>query len=573
MNKTELFIEKAIKIHGDKYDYSKVEYINAKEKVIIICKIHGEFIQTPNKHLQNQNCSQCSKKPKLNMEEFIKRANIKYNNLYDYSKVNYINYDTKVTIICKIHGKFLQTPYKHLNYKYGCYFCNSNHKLNFQEFFEKSIKIHGDKYDYSKVEYINNHTKVTIICKIHGEFKQRPSDHYRYNCHKCSGKNLNTVDIINKFNIIHKNKYDYSKVNYINCSTKVTIICKIHGEWHQTYTNHKKGKGCPLCSRSCKNINSGYFIKRSIEVHGNKYDYSKVNYISAKDKVIIICKEHGEFNQTPDTHLRSKGCSKCSKSCKIIDTNYFIEKSFKIHGNKYDYSKVNYISAKDKVIIICKEHGEFIQTPDTHLRSNGCPKCSNSCKNIDTEYFINRSITIHGNKYDYSKTIYIHCEKKVIIICKEHGEFLQSPTSHYKNEGCGKCQNTGVSKSQIHWLEFLEKYYNINIQHMGNSNQEYKIKNTKWKADGYCKETNTIFEYHGSFWHGDPKIYKPDDMNNVSKRTMGTLYKRTINREQKIKELGYNLEVMWESDWNKINKNISILQKKFRTCKSLNLLV
>ena len=102
---------------------------------------------------------------------------------------------------------------------------------------------------------------------------------------------------------------------------------------------------------------------------------------------------------------------------------------------------------------------------------------------------------------------------------------------------------------------------------MGNSNQEYKIKNTKWKADGYCKETNTIFEYHGDFWHGNPKIYKTDDMNNVSKRTMGTLYKRTINREQKIKELGYNLEVMWESDWNKINKSISILQKKIKNKK------
>ena len=139
---------------------------------------------------------------------------------------------------------------------------------------------------------------------------------------------------------------------------------------------------------------------------------------------------------------------------------------------------------------------------------------------------------------------------------------------HLLGSGCSKCSN-GIkfSKSQIKWLEFLEIYYNINIQHMGNSNQEYRIKNTKWKADGYCKKTNTIFKSI-YFWHGNPKIYKPDDMNNVSKRTMGTLYKRTINREQKIKELGYNLITIWESDWNKINKYISILQKKFRKCKS-----
>ncbi len=130
--------------------------------------------------------------------------------------------------------------------------------------------------------------------------------------------------------------------------------------------------------------------------------------------------------------------------------------------------------------------------------------------------------------------------------------------------GCIKCSNIGYSKPQIQWLEFLEKYYNINIQHMGNSNQEYKIKNTRWKADGYCKDTNTIYEFHGDFWHGNPKCYLETDKNNVSNKTMGYLYKKTLEREQKIKDLEYNLIVMWEYDWNKINKNITKLQQKIK---------
>ena len=97
---------------------------------------------------------------------------------------------------------------------------------------------------------------------------------------------------------------------------------------------------------------------------------------------------------------------------------------------------------------------------------------------------------------------------------------------------------------------------------------EFRIPTTRYLADGYCKETNTIYEFHGDYFHGNPKIYLEKDKNDVCNKTMGYLYKKTLEREQKIKELGFNLEVMWESNWNKINKSISILQKKY---KSINL--
>ncbi len=192
---TEQFIEEAHKVHGYKYDYSKVEYINNKIKVCIICPIHGEFWQIPDNHLKGFGCSSCTNNMKYNNESFINKSNIIHNFKYDYSKVEYINNKIKVCIICPKHGEFWQRPDKHLNGQ-GCSKCATEYanllrKYDNSIFIEKSKNIHNDKYDYSKVEYLNNHTKVCIICPIHGEFWQKPNDHLRgVGCSKCNESHL-----------------------------------------------------------------------------------------------------------------------------------------------------------------------------------------------------------------------------------------------------------------------------------------------------------------------------------------------------------------------------------------------
>ena len=163
------FIAKARKIHNEKYDYSKVEYINNRTKVCIICPIHGEFWQTPNAHLNGQDCPKCKGKIKLTLEKFIEKAKKVHGDKYDYSKVEYINNHTKVCIICPIHGEFWQTPQHHLK-GVGCPKCYGNFRKTTEQFIEEARKVHGDKYDYSKVEYVNATTKVRIICPKHGEF-------------------------------------------------------------------------------------------------------------------------------------------------------------------------------------------------------------------------------------------------------------------------------------------------------------------------------------------------------------------------------------------------------------------
>ena len=275
---------------------------------------------------------------KLTTEEFIKKANKKHNGKYDYSKVEYIDSHTKVCIICPEHGEFWQEPANHLSGQ-NCPKCASievhtNQSNKKEGFIQKAKEIHGDKYDYSKVEYINNHTKVCIICPEHGEFWQKPIHHTQgKGCPYCGGtKKLSTEEFIKRANEIHKEKYDYSKVEYKTTETKVCIICPEHGEFWQTPHAHLAGQNCPKCCGNIK-LSTEEFIKRANEIHKEKYDYSKVDYLGADTKVCIICPEHGEFWQTPHNHISGKqGCPECntSKNSKIVQKIETILKEFNI---------------------------------------------------------------------------------------------------------------------------------------------------------------------------------------------------------------------------------------------------
>jgi len=212
-----------------------------------------------------------------------------------------------------------------------------------------------------------------------------------------------------------------------------------------------------------KKTNKNTFIEKAKKIHGDKYDYSKVEYINDKTKVCIICPEHGEFWQDPHTHLKGSGCKKCYWSNKYT-TKAFIEKSKKIHGDKYDYSKVVYNGSLDKVCIICPEHGEFWQLAYVHLKGHGCPHCDKS-KKLTTESFIEKAKKIHGDKYDYSKVEYTNNHTKVRIICPEHGEFWQDPRHHLNGCGCQACNEskletsmkTTLEENRIHYIEKCNK--------------------------------------------------------------------------------------------------------------------
>jgi hypothetical protein len=376
----ENFLERARTIHRGKYDYSMTKYTKMHDKVIIICPVHGEFYQTPTGHLGGKGCGKCARNIRLTNKEFVSRARKVHGDKYDYSNVEYLNNSLNVVIGCPLHGVFKQSPVHHLE-GMGCPHCGrittgEKKASTLDEFLDKARDIHGNRYDYSKVEYTRSNRNVTIICPEHGVFEKTPNNHLSgEGCQKCSGKYRRTAaDFVADAQKIHGSKYDYSKSDYTNTKHKVLIICPEHGGFQQTPESHLAGAGCPKCAGLGQTTED--FIRRANQVHHNRYDYSKTEYVRMNDAMTIICPVHGSFTQTAGNHISGAGCQKCGGNYRM-NTADFIERARDVHGDKYDYKESKNARSADKVIIICPVHGEFRQKPNSHLAGVGCPSCAN----------------------------------------------------------------------------------------------------------------------------------------------------------------------------------------------------
>lgn len=249
-------------------------------------------------------------------------------------------------------------------------------------------------------------------------------------------------------------------------------------------------------------------VSKFQKVHGDKFDYSKVKYIKAKTKVVVICKIHGDFLITPNNHLNGCGCPKCCGRGFTDEENIsrFKIAAKEIHGDKYDYSKIKSVSGK--MPIECKIHGEFLQGKISHLAGSGCPKCGISSASVSRmlglDEFMRKSIEKHGSIYDYSKVDYRGAHKKVTIICTKHGEFLVTAANHWSNGvGCPVCFNTSASKGEQLikcWLDSHKTEYESQ-----KTFPNLKIK-SKLKYDFYLPKLNTLIEFDGEY-HYRPITY------------------------------------------------------------------
>jgi hypothetical protein len=369
-----------------------------------------------------------------------------------------------------------------------------------------------------------------------------------------------------------------------------------------------------------KRLTTEQFIEKAKQVHGDKYDYSRVTYTRSNDKVRIVCKIHGVFQQTPDKHVNAgQGCPKCGRTATTTASTHtieqFIKKSHDIHGNKYNYSNVEYVGAHKKVKIECKKHGIFLQRPNDHLSGYGCKLCANENHKDTKEEFVTKANQIHNSKYNYDKFIYIRHNIKGTITCPIHGDFLQTPRVHLfagTGKGCHSCGE----RAQSNTFKFIKK---AQIKHGDNydySQVDYTIahnkvniickthgsfqqvasehlkgygcskcigsiskKETNWlnsigvpdtplfrqvtikininqqiRVDGFNPNTKTIYEFYGDFWHGHPTRYNSKNVNPLNYSTFGELYNKTQRKRQAILDAGYNLVEIWESDWDKINQ-------------------
>lgn len=329
---TELFVERAKAIHGDKLDYTNTVYTNAQTKVSIRCPEHGEFFQIPRFHLKHTGCPVCQRGGRPNIrvttEEFIERAKKVHGDKYDYSNTVYKTCDVRVKVGCPIHGEFMVFPHNHLSGSI-CLKCqHDSYKQTPEKFVSRAKEIHGDKYEYDEVDYINSQTKVKIRCKRHGIFEQKPNCHVnqKQGCRKCFIENSrsNTVEFIERANEVHNFQYDYSKTIYVGSMDNITVTCKLHGDFLTTPNRHLMGNGynktkiagcgCPKCGIETTTSNTEEFVARASEIHRGLYNYDEVDYTKCFELVKIRCEKHGIFEQTPSSHLGGTGCPVCNNS-------------------------------------------------------------------------------------------------------------------------------------------------------------------------------------------------------------------------------------------------------------------
>lgn len=487
----EMFINKAKAIHGDKYDYSKVVYNGWDNGIIVIDKYTKEEKVVKPKYFLYMKNNYIRKTKEEKANAFIRKSKEKFGDRFDYSKVEYINSLTPVTLICREHGEFTVDMYRHLYSKDGlCPLCDkiiANEENRFSRGGRKQLTtdyiikkcqyVYGDKYDYSKLEYKGKGLRkewVEIICPTHGSFFKRADSINKRDCGcpMCAKekKELNAV-ISNTNKFIRRSKekfgdkFDYSEVKYINHQTPITLICKEHGvKFNVTPNVHLNSRfgGCKEChdkyieslkvfkkpklteeERKERRIEcqKNNFIKKAINKFGDRFDYSMVRYIGCNTPINIIDKESNNeiFSIKPSSFIHSLH----GRPDKIgITKEEFIKRAKKFHGDKYDYSKVNYKTTHEKVCIICPIHGEFWQTPHDHWnpRRNGCgcPKCANAVSKLEEE-IINRLTkeNIKFKKQYINKDVFgkmrgdFFIESyNVMIECQGKQHFMESNSFH-----------------------------------------------------------------------------------------------------------------------------------------------
>jgi len=308
-----------------------------------------------------------------------------------------------------------------------------------------------------------------------------------------------------------------------------------------------------------RKLTTNEFIMNAIKIHGNKYDYSLVDYINNKHNIIILCSNHDKFVMTPSNHTQGQECPTCADnkrriSCRKTNSSFVSEANEK-HNNIYNYKFTKYKTSHKKVIVTCSKHGNFKISPANHLQGYGCRICVNEKMNTlfkkTDKIFITESNIIHSDKYDYSYMIYKNSHEKIKIICPRHGAFFQTPSSHLcAGSGCPSCSKR-LSNQETAWLDYIGLPNDVNHRQV-----QIKIDDNIVIVDGYDLKSNTVYEYHGDFWHGNPNKFDMIDVHPITKTTYGELYEKTTQRENKIKSMGYKLIVIWESEWKEQRKSL-----------------
>ena len=577
IDKTQIYINKAEEKHGKgKYDYSLLKDIKKREcRVDIICKIHGIFNKSLHKHICGDGCRKCgsevtSKKLSKSKSQFINEC--KNNDFETYGEYIYeygdlSTYKSEKSIIeytCLTHNIIVKQ--KARERIKGCSACTECVSIKIskrvskttEEFIDECIQLFGlGIFSYEKTNYKKIDEEVIINCIKHNynAFSQTPRMH---------------------------------KIKVFGC-----LLCK--DEQRMCKYEERKEQYLKLYKEKTKD-----FEKQLMQINDEKDNLYKCEitnftYIGDRTNITVTCLKHEiKYQQRLTSYLSHKiNCTKCKTEKLSIYLRGFYEKKMskiedfintfnEIHGDKYDYSNSLFIRDDDRRLFIknisCKKHGLFTQRYEAHIHGNGCYKCGRDTviKNMtDNTRMTLEELILRSNKlYDNNFTItgpYINARTNIKIHCKEHNRnFEQVAHSHLiGNSGCPKCRHNRTSKPANEWINLLLVNQPI-LQHDLSDEKEFRIPDTNYTVDGYNCLTKTIYEFHGDYWHGNPKFYNHEDVNPTSKKTYGQLFKNTLHKELLCRNKGYNYVCIWEHEWINIRNKTSIIQEYWRKYKSRN---
>lgn len=337
-------------------------------------------------------------------------------------------------------------------------------------------------------------------------------------------------NFIEKANLIHNSKYSYEYITeYINNKTKMPILCHKHGIFYMDANHHLLRKqGCPKCKTEklsvyFKKYTTSEYIGIFKEKYGDKYDYSKVEYINENTEIVLICPKHGEFKRKPKSFLKGYECEECRGKHKHnkMTQEEFIDKVNELYGDNIDTSKVIYKGSDNEVELFCKKHNLYFKRKAYEvLHINACPQCGNEkmkeANRKTTEEFIEKAKVIHNNLYNYDKTIYINSKSYVIVTCPIHGDFNVIAGNHIHKthpHGCPKCNK---SYGEI-IIEQALRFHNINFISQYTDTFLKTSTNGKQSIDFYLPDYNIGIEYQGVQHFMDIKYYGGEEAFQIRK--------------------------------------------------------
>lgn len=402
------------------------------------------------------------------------------------------------------------------------------------EFVAKARKIHGRKYDYSRVRYVNVDTPVEVICRKHGSFFPSPWNHSKREpptgCPKCGDHRGSTKvrerhknAFVARAIAVHGKAYDYSKTVYKDARSKLTIVCRKHGPFQQEAFSHLRGIGCPRCGVARRGLQrradaAKAFVAKARKIHGRKYRYDKTIYVRASGMIIVTCPEHGDFKQSANNHLHGYGCSKCKVETlrkAFADTKSgFVRKARKKHRDKFSYAG-KYVNSRTPILIRCRLHGEFRQKPVDHLKGTGCPKCGKEklkLNNLSNHgEFVRKARAVHGSGYRYPDS-YKLARQHIEIECIKHGAFSATPNSHLRGHGCPVCSESSGERRVARALERLRVSYT----------REKRFPDCRDKRplrfDFWLPSLKALVEFDGLQHHEPYKLFGGAEMFAVTQR-------------------------------------------------------